>query len=152
MELTNKVGFSNYISRVRRVKTFDIEHVLCYSIEIAKESLGDHFDFKEPGHFSMVRNSVGGMLLLTRGRNRSLQARPYPEKVKVYATESVLAQTLTPSFYANNPTVATRMQELGLHAGAIEHFNMAAILERQEFYKDIAARVWDASVFDRFAS
>lgn len=150
LELTNKVGFPNYISRVRGVKTFDIEHVFSHSFEASKEAMGQHFDFKDPTQFSLARNTVGGMLLLTRGRNRSLQARPYSDKVKVYATESVLAQTLTQSFYTNNPAVSTRMQELGLAANAIEHFNLAAILERQGFYTEIAARVWDATMFDRF--
>lgn len=151
LELTNKVGFPNYISRVRGVKTFDIEHLLSAQYKDITDALGSENDFASHSDFSTARSQLGALILLTRGRNRSLQDALYTKKLPVYATESILAQTLSPAFYANNPNVAAKLAELGLALDPFEQINKAAVAKRAESYRQIGQRIWSGDVFDSLA-
>jgi hypothetical protein len=151
LELTNKVGFPNYISRVRGVKTFDIEHMLSGQYKDITDKLAGNNDFGGINEFRAARGQLGALILLTRGRNRSLQDKPYENKLPVYATECVLAQTLSASFYSNNPRVVSKLSELGLTLEPFEFVNQAVISKRLAAYKQISQRIWSLEAFDTFA-
>ncbi len=130
VEQTNRVGFAQYVDRNRGARTFDIEHALPNKLAEITAELGTDFDFNTRD-FSKDRDSLGCLLLLPRGRNRSLKDMSYKEKVAKYAGENILAQTLTASFYDNNPQVASFKTERGLdELVPVANFNKAAIEQR----------------------
>ncbi len=87
--------FEDYVSRSIK-NPYDIEHVWA-----------DHFErhqteFKTNEEFELFRNKIGGMVLLPRDINRSLQDNTYEEKLPHYK-ENLLAWSLNPTCHKNNP-------------------------------------------------
>jgi Protein of unknown function DUF262/Protein of unknown function (DUF1524) len=147
LELTNNVGFAQYIQRKKSNSTFDIEHLLPSNPEITKKELGSKYDFKTDEEYTSARNTLGGLILLSRGRNRSLRAKPFGEKRDAYATECIMAQTFCDSFYINNPQVKGHIQRLGLQITALPAVTKATINERQALYDNIAGKIWNKARF-----
>lgn len=146
---TNSVGFSGYIDRSPGSKTFDIEHILSEMIEESKKDTGNAWDFASDSAYFQRRNAIGGLVLLPRGRNRSLKGKPYTEKLGVYGTENVLCQSLTSHFFQNNPSARDGLQEEGVEISPIEVFNDSSIDIRSELYKQVAEVLWSASQLDK---
>jgi hypothetical protein len=144
-EETNKVGFAAYVQRGKGNATFDVEHVLSNNIASIRTDLATNYDFASDPEFYRDRNKLGGLILLSRGRNRSLKDELYSHKISVYATESILGQTLTTSYYTNNPRVNVKLQENGLPLHAINIFNGSSIQDRSALYDAIGSKIWDAS-------
>lgn len=144
-EATNKVGFDAYVQRGKGNKTFDIEHILPRSYKIIEADLAENHDFPNETEFNAERNGLGAMILLSRGRNRSLQGQPYSAKLGVYSTESILAQTLTENFYKNNPQATDKLAQLGLSFASIAAFNGASIKHRANAYNQMSAVLWNAN-------
>lgn len=147
LELTNKVGFPQYVQRKKSNSTFDIEHLIPAPVSITKAELGSDYDFASDEEYGSIRNSVGGLILLSRGRNRSLRAKPFGEKRDAYATESVMAQTFCDSFYTNNPQVNGHIARLGFNIKALPKITKAVIVERQALYDSIANKIWSKARF-----
>jgi len=142
LNLTNKVGFSGYWQRDKDGKTFDIEHLLREVFD--DDNLPDDHGFAGERDYKDARNSIGALVLLPRSRNRSLQDQPYRKKLGVYATENVLAQSLTENFFQNNPTVSAWVAEQEIHQfSPVLDFKKADIAGRGELYTSIARRIWD---------
>jgi uncharacterized protein with ParB-like and HNH nuclease domain len=141
---TTKVGFAGYVQRARGNTTYDIEHVLSTNVASIKADLSSDYDFPSDTDFARERNRLGALILLSRGRNRSLKDEPYSKKIEVYATESVLSQSLTENFYKNNPQVTKTIGELGLEMSSVAKFNAKAIAERAELYNSIGHMIWNA--------
>lgn len=142
IEMTNKVGFNVYIDRSRGTKTFDIEHAVPFTLgsvlghdDEGKEILSDFETFD-------WRDNIGALLLLPRGRNRSMKDMSYVEKLSRYATENVLAQTLTAEFYLNNPNVNAFMEEAAIDLQSEPRFDEEAATRRQELYRVLASKLW----------
>lgn len=142
-EATNKVGFEAYVQRGKGNKTFDIEHIIPANASATKTELGTSYDFASDADYTQKRNCIGGLILLSRGRNRSLKAATYKNKLPIYATESILPQTLTQSFYANNPQVADKILASKLPLVAIDDFNSSSIDARNGFYDTVAKIIWN---------
>ncbi|HDR9486723.1 TPA: DUF262 domain-containing protein [Burkholderia aenigmatica] len=151
IEQTNRVGFPTYADRSRGNRNFDIEHILAGSHDSVKAALGADYDFSSTTDFASERNKIGGLILLPRGRNRSLQDKQYSDKVTVYATENALAQTLAAGFYANNPLLQRFMEMNSIMMNPISVFNRAAITERGELYALLARRIWGKAAFEAIA-
>jgi hypothetical protein len=103
MQLPATTGFEVYVDRTRDSKTFDIEHLLPDSFtkvndDLAKSALPP---FSSKTDFEKTRNKIGGLILLPRGRNRSMKDMAYSEKLVRYANENILAQTLTRACFIN---------------------------------------------------
>lgn len=145
---TNSVGFSAYIDRNRATRTFDIEHILCSNYNVTKDDLGDKYDFNSESDYQTKRNSIGGLSLLPRGRNRSLKDKPYSAKLQIYSTENILCQTLAEAFFKNNPTAIDALKEHQIDAQSFEIFNKATIEQRTAFYKQIASYIWTEKVIE----
>lgn len=152
LELTNRVGFAAYVQRKKSNTTFDIEHLLPANSAITKQDLDQDYDFKTDQEYESVRNSMGGLILLSRGRNRSLKAKSYSEKREAYATEGVLAQTFCDSFYTNNPQASTHISRLGLKLAPESKVNKEVINRREEFYSSVARTIWAKTHFSRIAA
>lgn len=139
--VTNRVGFSTYWQRDRGGRTFDIEHLLKAQFDPA--ALPATHGFADAKDYADNRNLIGALTLLPRSRNRSLQDKPYREKLGAYATENILTQTLCDNLYQNNPNVATYVSanpSLGL--AGISDFERLDIEKRGKFYSEIAEIIW----------
>ncbi|HHS0846659.1 TPA: DUF262 domain-containing protein [Salmonella enterica subsp. enterica] len=79
ISLTNKVGFDVYMQRDKGMKTFDIEHILREVID-DKTMPSSAFGFSSDTEYKQKRNLIGGLILLPRSRNRSLNDKLYSEK------------------------------------------------------------------------
>ncbi len=105
----------------------------------AYPGFGDAKDYAEH------RDLIGALALLPRSRNRSLQDKPYREKLVAYATENVLTQTLCEALYQSNPNVATYVQDnptSGL--SAVTDFGKGHIAQRTAMYVAVAKMAWAA--------
>ena len=139
--LTNRVGFPTYWQRDRGRKTFDIEHLM--KDDFDPVALPSTHGFADAKDYAEQRNLIGALALLPRSRNRSLQDKPYLEKLVAYATENVLTQTLCMALYQSNPNVATYVQDnpsSGL--GPVPNFGKGHIVERTAMYVAIAKNTW----------
>ena len=141
---TNSVGFSGYVDRNRANRTFDIEHILSDNPAANKDNLlgSEAWDFESDIDYKNLRNSIGGLILLPRGRNRSLKDKPYNEKIQVYGTENILCQSLNNVFLQNNPTAREPLNTNGIDLKSYLSFNRSSIIERAELYKNIASLIW----------
>lgn len=141
--LTNRTGFTTYWQRDRRTRTFDIEHLLKEAFDPATLPAGHGFtDAKE---YAEARNRFGALVLLPRSRNRSLQDKPYRNKLYAYATENVLTQTLCDSFYQSNPNVNNYIaSNPAIGFAAIPDFTKAHIDQRAAAYIAVAQQIWKA--------
>lgn len=140
-DLTNRVGFKVYLRRDRGGKTFDIEHLLKKAFD--SNSLPTNHGFTDAKDYDDQRNLIGALSLLPRSRNRSLQDRPYREKLEAYSTENILTQTLCEGLYESNPNIATYVQstpEIGL--SAVTDFGKKHIADRTAMYVAVASKVW----------
>lgn len=142
---TNAVGFPGYIDRSLGSKTFDIEHVLSEKIEEPKRDAGTAWDFASDSAYYQRRNAIGGLVLLPRGRNRSLKGKRYSEKLGVYGTENVLCQSLTSHFFENNPSARDGLKKAGIEISPIKTFNDSAIDARAALYTCVAKVLWSAN-------
>jgi len=139
--LTNRVGFSTYWQRDRGRKTFDLEHLLKDAFDPA--ALPAAHGFADAKDYAEHRNLIGALALLPRSRNRSLQDKPYREKLVAYATENVLTQTLCEALYESNPNVATYVQDNpGIGLSAVTDFGKNHIAERSAMYVAVAKKAW----------
>lgn len=140
--LKTKTGFVTFWKRDRgQYKTFDIEHVFREPYDPA--ALPATHGFSDDKEYKLQRNLLGALILLPRSRNRSLQDKPYRDKLPVYADENVLSQTLTAGFYANNPDV-TRFLAANpqITMGSITDFSKADITTRANLYVELAKKIW----------
>lgn len=142
LALKAKTGFVNFWKRDRgQYKTFDIEHIFKESFDAT--ALPSVHGFSDSKDYGEQRNLLGALILLPRSRNRSLQDKPYREKVNAYATENVLAQTLTPAFYGNNPDVVRFLdRNPGIIMEKILDFSKDDIAKRSAFYTALAKSIW----------
>lgn len=141
LSLTNRVGFVTYWQRDRGMKTFDIEHLLKEQFDTA--ALPPSHGFSDSRDYEESRNLFGALIVLPRSRNRSLQDKPYRDKIQAYATENVLAQTLCDVFYKNNPNVTTYVADKP-DLSSISDFAKTDIAKRASAYLLVAQHIWKA--------
>jgi len=147
---TNKVGFAAFVDRTRDSRTFDVEHMIPNNMMEANSDItaGGQL-FGSASEFAAARNGVGGLILLPRGRNRSMRAMAYSEKIQRYSNENILAQTLTNSFYLNQPNWARFSEETGITSQAETCADAAALVRRAEFYLAVASKIWSKENLER---
>lgn len=163
LDLTNKVGFDGYVDRSRGNKTFDVEHLLPAPWSTAPEdwetddtasgiSVGTSI---VPAKLTLriaLRDRIGALALLPRGRNRSLQDMRYSEKLSRYATENVLTQSLTPEFYMNHPNISTFTTMSGISLEPIPQFTEIAFEKRNALFLAIADKLWSKATLRSLAA
>jgi len=151
VDRTSKVGFADFVDRTRDSRTFDIEHMIAHSMPEANSDIAKTGGkpFGSASEFAATRNGIGGLILLPRGRNRSMRAMAYSEKLQRYANENILAQTLTDSFYLNQPNWARFSAETGITSQAEASADAAALARRAEFYLAVASKIWSKDNLER---
>ncbi|UOF13257.1 DUF262 domain-containing HNH endonuclease family protein [Lysobacter capsici] len=142
-DLVGAVGFETYWRRDKSSRTFDIEHLLKFQFDPA--TLPAAHGFADQRDYSDQRNRIGALALLPRSRNRSLQAKPYREKLAVYANENLLVQTLDSGVYTNNPKFAEFLTDNPLVTfGPIAKFSKADISTRAAAYAEVGRLIWQS--------
>jgi uncharacterized protein DUF1524 len=135
--------FDTYVSR--QIKNpFEVEHIWANKYERHT----DEFDSEDAFH--QYRNRFGGLLLLPRGFNQSYGDKPYEEKVNKYIGYNLLAKTLHPQCYVNNPSFLAYKEQSGLpFRGHLEKFRRKNLDERQELYRRLCKEIWDPARLDQ---
>ena len=125
-------------------RPFEIEHIWADKYDRFTEL------FSHPSDFDLQRNHIGGLLLLQRGLNQSLGAATYEDKRDAYVGHSanLLARSLHPLAYQNNPALAQFRQRTGLPFEPYDEFGPDEQAKRQELYIRLAEWVWNPSRLD----
>ncbi|AUN14298.1 DUF262 domain-containing protein [Paraclostridium sordellii] len=136
-------SFYNYINRSQK-NSYDIEHIWAndYNQSTHKVEFGTEEEFK---HF---RNKFGGLLILPKDKNRSLQDMEYKDKVKKYDSENLLARSLNKNCYINNPSFIRFINDKKLGFKYCNKFNKNEFIERNNLYKDLCKQIWDVNILD----
>ena len=127
-----------------RARPFEIEHIWADQYDRFSEL------YAHPVEFDQDRNRIGGLLLLQRGLNQSLGDATYEDKRDAYVAQgqNLLARSLHPLAYQNNPALAQLRQRTGLQFRSYDEFGPDEQRERQELYIRIAEWVWNPSRLD----
>jgi hypothetical protein len=118
-------------------KPFEIEHIW-----------SDHFDrhtdeFEHPEEFMRFRNKIGNLVLLPNGTNQSYNDMKEDEKITHYVKENLLAKSLCPQAYQNNPNFTSFVSSKHLDFKSYAHFDKSAIEQRCVLYSQIAKIIWE---------
>ncbi len=140
-------NFADYVNREQK-NPYDIEHIWADDY-----TQGNHqADFSTEDEFKDFRNRFGGLLILPKDKNRSLQDMEYSKKVIKYDSENLLARTLNQNCYNNNPLFLCFMNNTQLPFKPYAQFNKAELIERQSLYKEICKKIWDVNKIDVLAN
>lgn len=129
--------YLEYIVRSGK-NAYEIEHLWANHFERHAD------EFAHAQEFSAHRNRVGGLVLLPKKINASLNDKPYSYKVEHYLKENLLARSLHSKCYENNPGFLKLKAETGLPFIAFTEFKKAHFDERFNLYKGIAELLWSA--------
>lgn len=133
--------FEDYISR-EIDKPFQVEHIWADRYEEHKG------EFEQRNDFDDYRNKIGALLLLPEDFNQSYGDKPYEEKLKYYLRHNLLASSLNPQCYENNPSFIKYKNESGLPFESHIHFKKEDIIKRQKLYQKICEEIWNTVVFN----
>lgn len=134
--------FEIYVDRNPKT-SYDIEHILPDDYSSYKDLFNDEEDFKN------TRKKFGNLILLTSSHNRSYQDMPYSQKVIQYMKDNILAQSLNPIAYQNNPKFLALSNEYNFKA--YSQFDKIAIRERLQLYTSLAKSIWNPQVIKSLA-
>lgn len=129
--------YLEYIVRSGK-NAYEIEHLWANHFERHTD------EFAHAQEFSAHRNKVGGLVLLPKKINASLNDKAYSDKLEHYQSENLLARSLHPMCYVHNPGFLKLKAETGLPFKAFTEFKKANFDERFSLYKGIAERLWSA--------
>lgn len=127
--------YEDYIVRSGQ-NAFEVEHIWA-----------DHYDrfmeeFDQQNAFDQHRNRIGGLLLLPKKINASLNDMTYNEKLPHYLKQNALAQSLHEEFYSNNPGFRQTITKHDLPFHSHDSFAKADLEERSRLYCQLAALIW----------
>jgi uncharacterized protein with ParB-like and HNH nuclease domain len=121
-------GTSDYMLNKKEI---EVEHIWANHFE-------QHTDeFDNESDFSTARNNIGDLLVLPKSFNASYGDDAYDAKVKQYFSQNILAQTLNPQKYENNPGFLSYMNSSGLPFKPYDVFKKSSIDERTDLYRGI---------------
>jgi len=136
-------SFQNYVSREIK-KPFEVEHLWADKYERHADEFETEADFED------YRNRFGGLVLLPRGFNQSLNADSYEEKVDHYLKANLLAQSLHPKAYEKNPGFSHLIRETGLpFKSHYPEFKKDDLDQRQDLYLRLCKQIWNPARFDQ---
>jgi len=102
-------------------------------------------EFAHPSDFAAMRNRIGGLLLLPKSFNASYGDLTYEEKLPHYFSQNLLARSLHPNCYENNPGFLRFIETSGLPFKPLEAFKTAEMEERCSLYLRLAEHIWNPS-------
>jgi uncharacterized protein with ParB-like and HNH nuclease domain len=117
-------------------KPYEIEHIWADEFETHQDEIEQKTDF------NLIRNSLGGLILLPRGTNQSFGKKAYSEKVQHYLKENLFAQSLCEATYHSNPNFLKMKEAMEFPFKPHPQFKRLDIAERQELLKIICKKIW----------
>ncbi|KHE13373.1 MULTISPECIES: DUF262 domain-containing protein [Aeromonas] len=127
--------YLEYIVRSGK-NAYEIEHLWANHFERHTD------EFAHAQEFSAYRNKVGGLVLLPKKINASLNDKAYRDKLEHYQSENLLARSLHPMCYIHNPGFLKLKENTCLPFKAFTEFKRADFDERFSLYKGIAELLW----------
>jgi hypothetical protein len=116
---------------------YEVEHVWANHAD----RHADEFD--HPSDFADHRNLIGDLLLLPKKFNASYGDMPFEEKVIHYNAQNLLARSLHPQCYENNPGFRQFLARTGLAFTPYDTFTAQSIIERGQLYQKVAELIWN---------
>lgn len=117
-------------------KPYEIEHLWADIYRRHRQ------EFEQQDEFREFRNRIGALVLLPKGTNQSYNDRTYEDKLRLYIRENLLASSLHPSAYQNNPNFNKFISQEALKFKPHEVMTRESIKERQELYLQLARKIW----------
>lgn len=133
--IAKESGSPNYILKD---KDIEVEHILSDHFEWHQDEYDNEFEY------ATARNGIGDLILLPKSFNGSYNDKPYEEKRDHYFEQNILAQTLCPQKYANNPGFLAYKERSGLAFKPYDKFTKGAIAERAELYRSVLEWNWNS--------
>ena len=140
--------YENYTVRSGS-NAFEIEHIWSNHPERFRE------EFPQSEDFESHRNQIGGLLLLPKKINASLNDKSYDEKLPVYKGQNKLAKSLSKDFKQNNPGFQQIINKFGLpedwsadkcnREKELIEFTKDDLINRSNLYCKIAGIIWSPS-------
>lgn len=129
-------GFPEYVDRSRR-DPYEVEHLW------ANHPQRHTAEFPNAYDFDAYRNRFGGLVLLPKSFNASYGDKMFTDKVPHYFGQNLLAASLAPLAYENNPAFRTFRDRTGLEFKAYpDGFTKSDLDERQDLYRKLCEHVW----------
>jgi hypothetical protein len=129
-------SFSTYFVSAR-TKPYEVEHIWADKFDEHRN------EFDQRHEFENYRNRIGDLVLLPQGTNQSYGAMSYAKKLEHYLKENLLAKSMHPKCYENNPNFVGMARTLRLEFKAHPSFAKADIDERQTLIQSICEVIWD---------
>ena len=99
-------------------------------------------EFPQQKDFDDWRNMIGGLVLLPKKVNASLNDAEYKDKLPHYIKENILAQSLHHLAYDKHPGFKQTMEKHGLKFQHHPGFLKADLEARNNLYCQLASKVW----------
>ncbi|MCY3853118.1 MAG: DUF262 domain-containing protein [Gammaproteobacteria bacterium] len=135
--------YPEYAKRSAKKDGYQIEHIWADH----PEQFEDEFD--HPEDFAAYRNRIGGLVLLPGPDNASYSDMTFEKKRDHYVKHNLLAQSLHPDAYKNNPGFKKFRQATGLSFAAKEAFKKADLDDRQALYIALAKLCWSPNRLEK---
>jgi hypothetical protein len=119
-------------------KAFEVEHIWADKFDRHRD------EFDQQHEFDQYRNMIGDLVLLPQGTNQSYGAMSYDQKRAHYLKENLLAKSLHPDAYVNNPNFASMNERLGLGFEPHASFLKGDIAQRQALMQRVCEAIWEA--------
>lgn len=130
--------YLEYIVRSGK-NAYEIEHLWANHFERHAD------EFTHVQEFASYRNRIGGLVLLPKKINASLNDKTFADKVAHYQKENLLARSLHSACYQHNPGFMQLMGRTGLPFKSFGEFKKASFDERYAAYQGIAKQLWSLS-------
>ena len=128
-------AFEKYIDRTVK-NSFDIEHILAVDFD----KVGSDFDSEDD--FYDWREHIAALLLLPADVNRSLQDKPFAEKVPHYAKQNFYAASLSHNAYQHQPQFEAFRISNNLSFRPYDKFGVKEAVERRDLVKALVEKIW----------
>jgi hypothetical protein len=115
-----------------------------YEIEHLWPNHHDDFktEFPSEDEFSQWRDHIGGLVLLPKSKNASLNDKSYGGKRPHYQDENLLAASLTELSYDHNPRFKTLREQNAFDFKPYATFGKDQQLERRSLYTALIKHLW----------
>ena len=127
--------YPEYANRSSK-RGYQIEHIWADRFKDHEE------EFSHSSEFATYRNRIGGLLVLPGIFNASYGGNSFEKKLPHYATQNLLAKSLNPIAYENNPGFKRFLSDSKLPFVEMNEFKKAQLDERQDLYNSLADLCW----------
>lgn len=135
-------NYAHYMNKATR-NPFEIEHIICDHFEWFEQEYTDQEDFRR------WRNNIGGLLLLHKSINASLNDATYAVKLVKYCSNegNIYSESLGQQAYQNNPQFKRFIAEKNLPFKSYDSFGKAQITARCALFAELMKLVWNTKQF-----